>query len=299
MEDVIIKKRIKEGFADQVLIVLPPHIKRAVSSNPINRNMYLTAIGYFPKAAYHYCDRKSGIDQYILIYCTDGSGFIYVNGSKHQVQVNEFFIIPNNTPHRYMSSVDDPWSIYWVHFAGELAPEIYERSLLNGRQVARETSYGEDRIRTFNDICGILKWSYGQREMEGMNFYLLHFITSLIYNKEADSASYSAGLINRSIAFMNDHINEKYGLKDLADEQNISVTHYAKKFKQKTGITPVNYFNQLKVKKAAEYLCATDRSIKSICLELGFEDPYYFSRLFKKVNGVSPSMYKQLHEKAV
>jgi AraC family transcriptional regulator of arabinose operon len=295
MEGTVIKKRIKEGFEGQILMVLPPHIKRAVSSNPINRNMYLTAIGYYPRANYHYCERKSGSSQYILIYCTQGMGFIYVNSSRYKLKANDFFIIPSHTPHRYISSHEDPWSIYWVHFNGHLAQDIYERSLLNGRQIVRETSYSEGRISTFNEICAILKWSYGQREMEGMNFYLLHFITSLIYNKEADSAAYTAGLINGSITFMKDNINGKYGLSDLAAEQNVSVAQYARKFKQHTGSSPVNYFNQLKVQKASEYLNGTDRSIKSICQELGFEDQYYFSRLFKKINGVSPSKYKQIN----
>ncbi|WP_419788937.1 AraC family transcriptional regulator [Mucilaginibacter sp. FT3.2] len=289
-------KRIKDGFAGQRMFVLPPHIRRAVMANPISRNFYITAVGYYPKAWGHERERRYGSNDYIMIYCTDGGGEITVNSAKVNLKSNSYFIIPANTPHKYNSWVNEPWSIYWMHFNGELAAEIYSRCLLAGEPAVHEVSYNGNRIQTFEELCDILAHSYNKREMEIMNFDALHFVTSLVYYREIDPVAYNLDAISSSIAFMKLNINIKYGLSELAKQQNISVTHYSKMFRQKTGSSPVNYFNELKVQRSCQELYFTDKSIKTICAELGFEDQYYFSRLFSKVTGVSPSKYKQLQK---
>ncbi|XHR95610.1 AraC family ligand binding domain-containing protein [Mucilaginibacter sp. UC70_90] len=126
------KKRIKEGFIGQKMIVLPPNIKKAITSNALIKGFYLTAIGYYPKAAFHDRERRTGSNEYIFLYCVDGEGYVYLGGQGHTLKPNTFFIIPRNVAHRYKSSETNPWSIYWVHFSGLNSHLIYERSLENG-----------------------------------------------------------------------------------------------------------------------------------------------------------------------
>jgi len=70
-------------------------------------------------------------------------------------------------------------------------------------------------------------------------------------------------------------------------------------FKQKTGYPPIDYFIQMKMQKATQQLDFSDRSIKDIALSMGFDDPYYFSKRFRKVIGVSPQKYRLLKEKVM
>ena len=291
------KKRVKEGFVGQRMIVLPPNIKRKITGNLLIRNFYLTAIGHYPKAVHHDRERKSGSSQYILIYCIDGKGCIYVNGTQYELGPNTYFIIPKNTPHRYTSDEINPWSIYWVHFMGDNSDRIYERFLQNDKLQVQTIPYDENRIKSFELIYSIVEHSFSETEMEVMNINLLHFVSSFIYYKEANPTIYNTDSISNSILFMKQNINEKFGIEELASQQNISVSHYSRSFKQKTGSSPINYFNQLKIQKACQFLYFTDRSIKEICAELGFDDQYYFSRLFKNIIGSSPSQYKRRHKK--
>lgn len=291
------KKRIKEGFVGQRMIVLPPNVKRKITQNPLTKNFYLTAIGHYPKAIYHDRERKTGSPQYILIYCIEGYGTIFLNGTPFELFPNTYFIIPKNVPHRYKSDENNPWSIYWVHFTGDIAEKMYERCLFNGSPLAYHIPYDENRIKLFEQTYSILDHSFNDKEMEITNFNLLHFISSFIYYKEANPAIYNTDSISNSIAFMKQNINDKFGIEDLANQQSISVSHYSRSFKQKTGSSPINYFNQLKIQKSCQYLYFTDRSIKEICTELGFDDQYYFSRLFRNVIGMSPSVYRKQHKK--
>lgn len=290
-------KKIKEGFLGQKMIVLTPNIRQEIRNNPLISPCYLTAIGFYPNALGHDRERKTGSAEFILLYCIDGEGTIELDGRLYILKSNTFFIIPKNIPHRYYSSTKNPWTIYWLHFSGTNSRRVYERSLIEGQHQVHPIPFEENRIHQFDQIYASLERSFSTREMEIMNFRLLEFVTSLIYYKERDPAVYSQDAISNSIAFMKDNLNKKLSVNEFADQQRISLSHYVRTFKHKTGISPNAYFNQLKIQYSCQYLYFTDKSIKEICSKLGIDDQYYFSRLFSKLIGMSPSEYRKKHKK--
>ncbi|UIR57523.1 AraC family transcriptional regulator [Sphingobacterium sp. SRCM116780] len=291
------QKKIKEGFLGQRMIVLTPNIRKEIKKNPLINTFYLTAIGYYPNAAGHDRERKTGSNEFILLYCMDGEGRIDIQGKTYQLKANMFFIVPKNIPHRYYSHPKHPWSIYWLHFSGSNASEIYQRSLIDGCPLAHSVPFEEYRVKQFNQIFTILEHSFSNKDMEIMNFRVLHFVTSLIYYKEINPAVYSQDAVSSSINFMKSNLSARLSVHELSDQQKMSLSQYLRIFKQKTGQSPIAYFNQLKIQHSCQYLYFTDKSIKEICLKLGIDDQYYFSRLFNKLIGVAPSMYRKMHKK--
>jgi AraC family transcriptional regulator of arabinose operon len=291
-------KKVKEGFLGQQMIVLPPNIKKAVMKNPLIKRFHLTAIGFYPHASYHDRERKSGTSQYILLYCTEGTGQLVVNNTSIILKPNTYYILPKNIPHHYKSSQADPWSIYWVHFIGEFTDFLYKRYLETKDQPI-QIAYDEKRIQLFDEIFELLENSFEMRNLEVINIKLLDFISSLIYLREISPSLHENDVVSSSIAYMKKNFKEQHFVTALAKQQNLSVSHYSRLFRNKTGSSPNQYFNQLKVQKSCQYLYFTDRNIKEICAELGFDDPYYFSRLFKKLIGMSPVNYKNQHRKNV
>jgi AraC-like DNA-binding protein len=81
-------------------------------------------------------------------------------------------------------------------------------------------------------------------------------------------------------------------LEAMASSVNLSVSHYSNIFRKKTGYSPVVYFNHLKIQHACQYLQFTTLRINEIATKLGIEDPYYFSRMFTKIMGISPLEYR-------
>ncbi len=300
MDNIISKtmqdKKVKEGFVGERRIVLPPNIKRRVVANRIAKNLYLTAIGYYPHATFHDMERKGGCGQYILIYCVEGEGYILVEGQRYTLTPNCYFIIPKHAPHHYYASTRTPWSIYWVHFCGNYDDELYQRFVVEGKPDVRFIPYEENRIRLFEQAYYLLEQSYETRDLELMNLHLLHFLTSLIYHKDRDTALESEDKVADSIAFMQDHLDTQFSIHELAQQQQLSVSHYSRVFKQRTGHSPIHYFNQLKVQKSCQHLYFTDKTVKEIAVLLGIDDSFYFSRLFTKLMGMSPSHYRKVHK---
>lgn len=290
-------KMKKEGFVGQKMIVLPPNVKKSFANNSLINSFYLTDIGYYPKASYHNRERKTGAHEYILIYCIDGEGQVNMNHQTYKLSPNNYLIIPKQTAHRYKSSLTNPWSIYWVHFSGSNAEAMYNRFLVDHEIQVQPVPFDESRIRLFDQLFSILQHSFHLEELEVVNISLLQFISSLVYYKQINPVAFENDSAGLSVAFMKKNLDKKLKMEDLASQIGISVPHYIRIFRKKTGSSPMNYFNLLKIQQSCQYLYFTDQSIKEISNSLGFDDQYYFSRLFSKLIGLSPLNYRKKHKK--
>jgi AraC-like DNA-binding protein/mannose-6-phosphate isomerase-like protein (cupin superfamily) len=291
----MIKK--KEGFQGQRAIILPRKIISSLCmNNPITRGACITDIGYYPKAKHHFRQRHHGIDQNILIYCVEGKGSAEIDKKKYRLDPDSFIIIPAGKSHSYSADEKDSWTIYWIHFKGDIAASIVDTmiSQLNGH--LGTITFQQKRIHLFDDIYTSLERGYGTDNLCYANMCLWYYLSSFLYNAKfnlADSKqSKSNDIVEQSISYMQNNLPQMLRLSDIAESVNVSVPHFSFLFRKKTGFAPMEYFIQLKVQKACQYLLFTDLRIKEIAEQLGIEDPYYFSRMFTKLMGVSPKLYR-------
>jgi AraC-like DNA-binding protein/uncharacterized RmlC-like cupin family protein len=288
--------RKKEGFAGQQAIIIPrPVLAQACSRNDILNTLYITDMGYYPKAKYHYRERPHGADQHILIYCHEGRGAVRMNKTAFAVQAGDFFIIPTKTPHMYQADATLPWTIYWIHFKGKTAPAILSFLKKRSNGYKGFIQHADKSIGLFNDMYKQLEKGYGTDQLVYCNMCLWHYLTLFIFNEKQVVADKSPqkDMIDKAIDYLRSHIDQEVTLEAIAQSVNISPSHFSYLFKNKTGFSPIEYFNHLKVQEACQYLLFTDMRIREISSELGIYDPYYFSRMFKKVMGLSPQEYRK------
>lgn len=286
------KPKLKEGFLGQTMVVLSPEQKEKAQQQLFFQNLFADAIGYFPNAKHHSRSRKNGIKEYIFLYCLEGEGWIKINKKTIRLTPNTAFIIPENTAHKYGSSVKDAWSIYWIHFSGNYAATLYKRFSTSVDE-AIKIAFDESRINLLNEIIKLLENDFSDEKIEMTHFKLITFLSSLCYSNTLDNTIEDK--ISHSIAFMKTNLNQVLSIDALANQACYSVSRYSELFKQKTGYSPIQFFIRLKIQKSCEYLYFTNLNIKEICKEVGFDDPYYFSRMFKKQIGLSPMQYKKTH----
>ena len=98
--------------------------------------------------------------------------------------------------------------------------------------------------------------------------------------------------IEQSVAYMTQHLDRPLQVATLAAQANISSSHFFALFKRRIGSAPMDYFTRLRMQRACGLLEGTSLSVKEIASELGYDDPFYFSRVFKSVNRVAPSDYR-------
>ena len=102
--------------------------------------------------------------------------------------------------------------------------------------------------------------------------------------------------IEQSITYMLRHLDESLQVATLAAQANISPSHFFALFKRQIGCAPIDYFIRLRMQHACHLLDETILSVKEVAAKLGYDDPFYFSRIFKSVNHVAPSEYRALQK---
>lgn len=287
---------LKDGFQGEQLLVLPKLIVEAMETDSLLSKLHITDIGYFPKALHHRRERKSPINQYVFIYCTDGKGWYRVGGHSYKVSANQYFILPAGLPHAYGADESNPWTIYWIHFKGEMAP-YYIKELLHPMELSPcISSRISDRIGLFEEMFAILKSGYSNDNLRYASSLFHHYLGTLCYVQQFRNANSSKSedmdLIELSIHYMKENMEKPISLQEIADNAGYSITHFSTLFKRKTGHSPSAYFNLLRVQYACSLLDTTDLKINQICYKVGIEDVFYFSRMFSKIMGMSPKEYK-------
>jgi AraC family transcriptional regulator of arabinose operon len=292
-------KNIWYGIGRQRIEIPKTILKSRVHGNPLLRHLHICSIGYYPKAKDHYTYRKKGLPENFLFYCVDGHGWYQVGNQRYEVGPYEFFILPQNVEHAYGSDADHPWTIYWIHFGGDSLRELNE---IQEVQKHFKPGYMKDNgeaIALFSKIYKTLELGYSIDNLLFANMCLSHYLTLFIYNSRHHEVTQGdkADCVDRAILYMQEHINENISLNELSSRYNYSVSRFSNLFKQKTGYAPIDYFVQMKMQKACQQLDFTNRSIKDIAFSMGFDDPYYFSKRFRVIIGMSPKKYRSLHNK--
>lgn len=289
--------KLRDGFQGERAFVLPPASIAELQSNPISTLLHITDIGYYPNAAHHYRERSNGATEHVFIYCTRGKGWCTVNRETFEVAPDSYFIIPGGTPHSYGASEEEPWSIYWIHFSGTLSAQFLPERVSPIEVKPGNLSRIADRLGMFEEIMATLARGY---EMDNLMYacsVFHHFLGSLrylrAYRNIPTSAHADSNLLETAIKFMTENLEKKLMLADIAKYTGYSSSQISLIFRQHTGLSPMDYFNRLRIRHACHLLDFTNMKINQICYKIGISDPYYFSRLFHKVMGMSPKEYRK------
>ena len=283
-----------EGFRGERSIVLPHTIIELLIKNETTQSLYLTDIGYYPKAYGHFRSRPNGANENILAYCVDGKGWFTVNNKTLKIEKDQFIILEKNIPHEYGADKQMPWTLYWLHFTGEKA-SIFSSIFNQILDIAPEEGHRiQERISIFEEIYQNLELGYSQDNLEYVSMCLWHLLASFRFVQQFRVVNNvkQVNLIQQTILYMKENLNKNLKLEKFADYVHYSVSHFSLMFEKSTSYGPMEYYAQLKVQRACQYLDHTDLSIKSIAYELGFSDPSYFSKVFKKHTSLSPQQYK-------
>lgn len=292
------RKQKGEGFPGQHIVVLPRSVVAEARKQPLMNGIVPTDVGFFPRAAEHLRERPDGVDQAIFIFCTKGRGWCELEGCVHAVKAGDLLIVPPETPHSYGADESQPWSIFWFHAQGSLL-SAYLRELDASRdRPVKHIGDAPQALALFEELLEVVEHGYTKLQMLCAAQTLAHLMAVMI--REHRSSPHEQPSVHQkiaqTIAYMKQHLNHSLQVDTLATIANLARSRYIELFKQQSGYAPIDYFIRQRMHRACQLLDTTDMSVKAIATALGYEDPLYFSRLFRRVNEKSPIQYRKLRK---
>lgn len=289
--------KMKEGFKGERSISLPEDLLSEYSQDPLIGNLYVRKIGFFPKVKFHYVQKDEGCNYCMLIYCTDGKGWYKIDDKCYPVEKNQYVILPSGRPYTFGADDENPWTIYFIHFRGRLKDSFVTTPPLPGQILPGEHSRLQDRLKLFEEIYSCFSMGYIKEYMAYSSMCLYLFLASFVYLEQYRHLTIPTHkgypLSSRAIYYMQENIQQNLTLEQLSSYFKYSPSHFSMLFQRETGVSPINYFIRLKVQKACQYIELTNLKINEVALKLGFDEPAYFSRIFTKIMGITPSEYRR------
>ncbi|MEP5231832.1 MAG: AraC family transcriptional regulator [Alloalcanivorax sp.] len=274
--------------------VIPPAVLASVRDHPLCSGCMPHGVGFYPQASGHRMARQKPADD-LLIYCVSGAGQVAYGGQSQPVEAGELLLLPAGLAHRYYANPQRPWSIYWVHLGG---PEVqgYFDEIAGLRQPGiRKVRVGvHSRLaEDFQALMAAATSAQPEHLIYAANLLrsLLAYAALMRRQHQVRHATLDVARVN---SYLQTAMDQRLSLDALiAATSDLSRYHFIREYKRQTGQTPMQAFLRIKVSHACYLLDISDQSVAAIALQLGYDDPYYFSRLFKKVMRVSPQQYRQ------
>ena len=237
-------------------------------------------------------DRKNGRIDYTIIYVLRGKGFCDIDDKRFELTEGSLVLYLPNERQKYGFLQDDNSVILWSHFSGT-ACDVFNEFVIKTPTILTIS----DRKQFESAFSKMLVAFYKKNEYSEMlcSSYMSVLI-SLIAQSGTDSPKMNLKFYNENIekvlAEMLIHYNQPIDIKKYAKFCSVGEDHFIRIFKAYTGLPPYNYQLNLRINHAMELLENTSMTISECAEEVGFSDAAYFSRIFKKFTGRTPSYYK-------
>lgn len=278
---------------DSIRYVIPDPVIRGLSRHPLTRDLYPLAFGHYRRAAGHHMHREHHNDD-LLIHCTEGEAYLSVEDEPCPIRAGDLVLIPAGAAHRYTAAPENPWTIHWVHYAGPLTEHFREHMGFTEGTYVQHIGRQPRLLVDFNGLLSVRQTGFRTPGLVHVANRLRQLLAAvpLSVGEAGQAQQPDLDIIHN---FMREHLDERITLNQLADLTGLSPAHFATRYRALTGVSPIQHFLHLKVEQACQLLDTTDHSFTQISSLLGYDDNYYFSRLFKKVMGQSPTDYRHTH----
>lgn len=247
-----------------------------------------------PKLPTH---RPKGRLDFQLLYIASGKAHFYFDNSEKDtvVHAGNMVIYRPKEPQRYIYYGKEQTEVYWVHFTGSNVKNILRSYGITDHMRVIPTGTSLDYPRIFKMMI---------RELQRCQTHYPEFLTMLLHQllilihreltrEHKLKNEYLDTEMELAIQFFNDNYNTEVNIEAYAASRGMSVSWFIRNFKQYTHTTPMQYLVSRRITNAQMLLETTNYNITEIGRIVGYDNPLYFSRIFRKQKGVSPSEYRK------
>ena len=241
--------------------------------------------------------RPKGRVDWQIIYIAAGEGHFILNGQEVVVPAGNMVLYQPKQQQKYFYYGKDRTQVWFVHFTGRQVKSIlkhYEIPLdgyILHTGISREY---EDCFRKMRDELIKCSWGY-----EEMLTYLFRELMLLIHRRMTEAMPQVSGFIQEEIErakdYFEEHYNEEISIEQYAASRSMSTSWFNRSFRGAVGTSPMKDILDIRIRNAQVLLETTDYSIANIAAVIGYDNPMYFSRMFRKAKGMSPAKYRKTY----
>ena len=294
MKPVPLEKR-PEGFPGQRLVIIPPAIAIEASRKPVTRDLCVTHIGTFVAAGGHYVERPHGTSQHILIACISGKGSCTLAGREWKLEPGDLLFLPPREHHVYSANPRSPWTIFWMHFRGSRAADHLENLGISHANPIVSVDDTAVLIEAFEDTFRHATHGFSEAAMTGLStaFGRLLGLAKVHQRAPGNRSRRAENRLLKVLSLMRDDLARPWTLEELARESHLSIPHFTELCRRQTGMPPLGLLIRLRLQRAMDLLQQANHNVAEVAAMVGYDDPFYFSRLFRKHMGMPPSACRQ------
>ncbi len=254
--------------------------------------LHLQEIGTLQALAPHISSR-SNLQSYLFFTVLSGSGVLNYDGKEYALTAGDMVFIDCRKAYSHTTS-EKLWSLRWCHFYGPTLSFVYEKYCERGGRPTFRPADNAPFLAILNSIYTLASGSDYIRDMrinEELNRLCTFLMEQSWHPEESKSAPKKMSVVDVK-EYLEQHYSERIILDDLATCFYINKYYLTRVFKEQYGQSITSYLTSIRITHAKQLLRFTDKTVEEIGLECGIGALHYFSRVFKEVEGVAPSVYR-------
>lgn len=266
--------------------------KQIMSRRTSSKELHLISCGYEQCSA----DDSYGPvmrPYYIVHFVLSGKGHFLVGSKHYTIEQEQFFLIEPNVLTFYKADSQNPWNYAWICFNGTKVSEILSHCGINRDNPVKHYSGIQKFKVLIMDMMKYYEWTPAGEYYIQSNLYKIFALLG-----EASNSSYqvSESVDNYYITQAADYILSGFApditVMDLADYLHISRSYLFSLFKKNLNLSPQQFLIMTRITSARELLANTELPVAAVANSCGYQNPFAFSRAFKKEMGISPKEYR-------
>jgi AraC-like DNA-binding protein len=278
-----------------------------ISTRDRNWGLYVTTAGearVAPNTVYPSCGHPKGyafdwkhgriFDQFALVYISSGRGkFESKPNFCASIEAGHAFLLFPGVWHRYAPDLKTGWHENWICFDGEIAQRWLQHRFISKKNPVVRIKAEDTVLATFNHTMRAVRENRPalQQILAGATVNLLGLFYSA---QQAQPAAHvqTTNVIESAMIHIHNEFGRQLDMKLLARELGVGYSWFRHAFTAHTGLSPHRYLLEFRLVRARNLLAETEFPVKEIARLTGFEDEFYFSRLFRQKLNFTPSQWR-------
>lgn len=251
--------------------------------------------GEHPKGYLFKVEKGRILHELQILYIMKGKGWVTTaHCPKTELRAGDALIIFPGEWHSYAPDEETGWTEAWIGFRGDFVDRIIKQKFFDKKKPVLRVGISDTICNAFNKALEVACEEKPAHQQQLAGFAVL--IACSIYAKNLQQPfndNPEIDYINLARKYMRENLSRALCMEDVAKKVGMGYSKFRRVFRNYTGFPPAQYFLNLKLEKAKDYLSNTHLSSKEIAFRLGFDSAAYFNKMFRQRHSITPQKFRE------